>query len=340
MSQNEFEKKLATCWMPEHWRDITILLAVSGGADSVSLVRGIAALKSGVGSGSVLVAHFNHRWRGAESDADERFVVELCEQLEVPCIVQRAAANPVQVAAGQGREALARNMRYEFLQTAAKEYGARFLVTAHTADDQAETILHRILRGTGVAGLAGIARVRSLNPQTSLIRPLLSFTRQEVLAYLQEIDQLYCEDASNRDLHFTRNRIRHDLLPRLQADYNPQVAEAILRLGTLAGEAQEEIDGLVEKVFDQAVKIDEIGKVTVDCTSLSDARPFLVRELFVAIWKRRKWPLQAMSYEKWSRLTSLATSDFNEQLSRKEIFPGEIEVERVGRIFSMSKILY
>ena len=155
------EAQLAAAWAPEAWRDVTVLLAVSGGADSVALLRAMTAIKGG-GAGSLAAAHLNHQLRGADADGDEAFVVELCTRLGITCEVGRTAAGELAAEAGDGPEAAARKARYRFLAATAARLGARYVVTAHTADDQAETILHRILRGTGIGGLAGIARTRPL----------------------------------------------------------------------------------------------------------------------------------------------------------------------------------
>ena len=152
-----------------------VLVAVSGGADSVALLTALVRLQKPVES-VLIVGHYNHRWRGEESDEDARFVRELAKQygigFELDCAPQtreKSTAN----------EASAREARYRFLQQTAERRGARYLATAHTADDQAETVLHRVLRGTGIAGLAGIPRTRVLSPAVTLIRPLLAYRRAE-----------------------------------------------------------------------------------------------------------------------------------------------------------------
>ena len=136
----------------------------------MALLRAIFRLKT-AGEGRVIAAHCNHQLRPAEADADEAFVVDLCRRLGVACEVGRAALDPD---GGDGVEAAAREARYRFLEETADRVGARYVVTAHTADDQAETILHRILRGTGVGGLGGMSRTRPLG-QATLLRPLLTF---------------------------------------------------------------------------------------------------------------------------------------------------------------------
>ena len=168
---------------PSAWEDVTVLVAVSGGADSIATVRAIQSLKTG-GTGRIVVGHFNHRLRGEESDADEQFVTRLCGQIGLDCHVGRAKPGRVRSCGCPKRtphaprevirhaerdeyrnsEATARTARYAFLQETAERFGARYVVTGHTADDQAETVSARLVRGTGIAGLAGMARVRPLGP--------------------------------------------------------------------------------------------------------------------------------------------------------------------------------
>ena len=154
----------------------------------------------------------------------EQFVVELCRRLSVTCEVGRVAVDRLAAESGDGIEAAARTARYHFLEQTAGRLGARFVATAHTADDQAETILHRIIRGTGIRGLSGMARARPLGHAT-LIRPLLGVRRAELQTYLDALGQPYRHDQSNADLRFTRNRIRHQTMPQLREQYNAGVAE-------------------------------------------------------------------------------------------------------------------
>src|SRR5262249_19663731 len=155
-----------------------------------------------------------------------------------------AQANPAALDLRDGLEAAARDARYHFLRSTAERLGARYVATGHTADDQVETILHHILRGSGLAGLAGVPRLRSPSAAVTLIRPLLTIERTEVEDYLRQLGQDYRCDASNLSTEHTRNRIRHELLPLLADRFNPHVRDALRRLGTLAGEAQEVLSGL------------------------------------------------------------------------------------------------
>jgi tRNA(Ile)-lysidine synthase len=315
-----FTAKLGESWPPARWSDMTVLLGVSGGADSMALLRGLSVLATP--PSQVVVGHVNHQLRGPESDADEAFVRDTCRDLGIACEVRRTRLELACGHGAEGLESLARQARYDALLEIAHGLGARYLATAHTADDQAETILHRILRGTGIAGLAGIPRTRLLDPACTVVRPLLGFRRTEVLAYLADIGQSYRTDSSNVDGRFTRNRLRHDLLPQLAEEYNPEVVDALLRLGSLAGEVRETVDRQVDSLYDQAVTEDE-RFVRVDLHALGGQTRYLVRELMIALWRRRGWPLQAMGYDQWESLSEMALAAGG----AKRTFPGNVLVE-------------
>ena len=187
----------------------TVVCAVSGGADSVALLFGLYLLKDKLGI-NLSAAHFNHGLRGEESDRDETFVKDLCHQFDIPLYCGRG-----NVTAGvKGLEAAARDARYGFFATLPGK-----IATAHTADDNAETLLMHLVRGTGLKGLGGITPVRG-----NVIRPMLSVTRQEVLAFLDEYHLSYITDSSNETDDFLRNRLRHHVMPLLRQE-NPRLAE-------------------------------------------------------------------------------------------------------------------
>jgi tRNA(Ile)-lysidine synthase len=320
----DFETRLAATWPPEEWTDVGVLVAVSGGADSVALVRALPRIAASR-SGQLSVAHFNHGLRGPESAADERFVVQLCDALTVPCEVGHPAA-PLPSAVPDGLEAAARDARYRFLLGVAERRGARYLVTAHTADDQVETILHRIVRGTGIAGLSGMPRARSLSPAVTLLRPMLAIRRSEVLEYLTQLGQPYRDDSSNTDSRFTRNRLRHDLLPRLASDYNAEIGAALLRLGSLAGEVQQVVDRLVDELAQRAVVEQTAQDLRLDAAALAAQPAYLVRETLIALWRRQAWPMQAMDRGQWELLADMAATALTvpHGTTCKHVFPGEI----------------
>ena len=283
---------------------------------------------------------------------DERFVVELCNRLQVRCEVGRADVAAAALEAGDGLEAAARSARYRFLADAAGRLGARFVVIAHTADDQVETILHRIVRGTGLRGLAGMPRSRQLGHAT-LIRPLLGVGRAELRAYLGELGQPYRDDPSNAELCFTRNRVRGELLPQVRAHFNADADAAILRLGRLAGEAQAFIDGLVEQWFDRCVRLDSAG-ARIELDRLAETPRYLLRELLISVWRRAGWPMQSMGLAQWEQLVEVAAAECATAGQRPEMpavaggpgtrncplprhFPGGVNVEIVDGVMALQR---
>jgi tRNA(Ile)-lysidine synthase len=321
--------QLAAAWPPENWRDVSALVAVSGGADSVALMRGLVECRL-PGEGRLVLAHFNHRQRGAESDADEAFVERLAGELGLPFVVGRTDAQ----GDGASEESL-RAARYEFLKRESGVYGARYVAMAHTADDQVETVLWNVLRGTGLAGLAGIPRIRPLAEATTIVRPLLDVTRADVLDYLAQLQQPFREDASNRSLAYTRNRIRHELLPLLARDYNPHVRQALLRLSNLAGEADDELTGRAAQHGEQMIRRVPGGvELMADPLVLSYLSDYILRTLLQHIWREQQWPLADMSLEKWQQLADLARASGKPPAQN---FPGGIRAERNGKALRLTR---
>ncbi len=187
-----------------------VLCALSGGADSMCLLHSLCRLRDELDI-EVTAAHYNHSLRGAESDRDEAFVKEQCHLLGVALTVGRGDVAAQAKRTGRGLEETAREMRYAFLQQTAREMDAQVIATAHNANDNAETVLMHLIRGTGLRGLTGIAPVRG-----NIIRPLLTTTRSEIEACLAARGVPFVEDSTNADERYTRNRIRHSVLPVLE----------------------------------------------------------------------------------------------------------------------------
>ena len=199
---------------------------MSGGADSVALLRLLLELRKELGL-VLSVVHFNHKLRGADADADENFVAELAKNFHLEFYCESGDVAGLASAKGAGIEAAARDMRYRFFRKLLSDGTLDRVATAHTLDDQAETVLLRIARGAGTRGLAGIYPQLSVPgsqfSEASIIRPLLGVRRKALESYLHEIGQGWREDKSNRDLRFARNRVRHGVLPRLERALNPSV---------------------------------------------------------------------------------------------------------------------
>ncbi len=215
-----------------------IAVACSGGADSVALLRTLLEQREALGL-VLSVAHMNHGLRGAESEADEAFVASLAARFDLPFHTRRVDTASIAQSHREGIEESARKLRYQWFWELLAAREADALATAHTLDDQAETVLHRLIRGAWTEGLGGIHPVLQPPPQSPsgqsgmILRPFLGTTRAEIEPWLAAIGQSWREDSTNADTAFTRNRLRHELLPQL-AGYNPAIKKQLAQLSTLA----------------------------------------------------------------------------------------------------------
>lgn len=301
-----------------------ILAAVSGGADSMALLRGLVELRGELDL-ELSVGHLDHQLRGSASTEDAAWLDRVSAVLEVPCTIGRVDVAAAAAVSGQGVEEAARDARYLFLEETARWSDCRVIALAHTADDQIETILHHILRGTGLAGLRGMPRERDLPGGVRLIRPLLDVERNVVLDYLQQIGQDFRDDESNLDESYTRNRIRRQLLPLLSREYNPQIAEALRRLGRQASEAQETLDALAEDLLERVLESSTAGECRLKWQPLADVPRHLVREALLLLWRRQGWPRQQMGFAQWDELAGIALEGGATTL------PAKIDARREGR---------
>ncbi len=240
---NELLKQLRRYDMVAAGESITC--AVSGGADSVALLWAMYLLRDKLGL-QLKAAHFNHHLRGEESDRDEAFVRQFCERFDIPLTVGSA-----HVTAGEkGLEAAAREARYAFFATLPGK-----IATAHTADDNAETVLMHLIRGTGLKGLGAIAPVNG-----RLIRPMLTVTRQQVEAFLTEYHLSYVSDSSNAGDAFLRNRIRHHVMPLLKTE-NPRFAENVSEMALRLRQDEQALESLA--TFAQLPAVSELKAMPV-----------------------------------------------------------------------------
>ena len=206
-------------------------MAVSGGADSVALLVAMADTRAE--TGIVLSAiHVHHGLRGAEADGDAEFVAEIAKPLDVPLCTRRGDVAALAAERGQGVEEAARALRYQSFQELLAEHKVDTVATAHTLDDQAETVLMKMLRGAWTEGLGGIAPVVAMKGGC-IRRPLLEVARAEVVAYLEGRGQPWREDSTNQELTFTRNRVRYTLLPQLR-EFQPRIAEQLSHMAAVA----------------------------------------------------------------------------------------------------------
>ena len=231
------------------------IIAVSGGPDSVCLLHILSLLQEEIGV-QIHVAHLDHMLRGEDSRADAEYVRQLCEAFSIPVTLQSRDVQSYQSQQHLSLEEAARYLRYEFLSQVAQAIGANLLVVGHTSDDQVETALMNLIRGTGLQGLAGMQPLSlyrlSSGSQVRVVRPLLGISRAEVQRYCQDHNLKPREDTSNCNTIYLRNRIRHELIPLLQS-YNPSIKECVLNTTQTMREASALIDSQICELWERTV---------------------------------------------------------------------------------------
>jgi len=273
-----------------------MVVGVSGGADSVALANALPRLRRR--PERTVIAHLDHALR-PDSANDARWVNQLATSLEIPAIIERHRVAVLAAEQGIGHEEAARKDRYDFLCRIAREHDCSHIAVGHTADDQAETVLHQLVRGSGLAGLRGMPVSRDLDGRI-LVRPLL--------LVLERIGQSYLTDETNSDESYTRNRVRHSLLPLLQEQFNPQVIPALCRLSRQARDAQELVETTASDLLTSAMQLRESQQAVLDTRPLREAPRHLVRETFRLLFVMQDWPRQRMGFDDWDRLAELAQS--------------------------------
>lgn len=256
-----------------------LLLAVSGGADSTALAVALAALRRRH-RWRLTLAHLHHGIRGAEADADAQFVRRLAGRLKAGFVTEKIEVPRLARRRRVSLEMAAREARYAFLTRAARRVGAEVIATAHTADDQAETILLRLARGAGPRGLAGIP-YRVMRHDRLVVRPLLDVTRRQVERFLKKRGLAWREDTSNLDLGPLRNRVRHEILPQWEARLNPNVRETLRRMAEVLREEDDWMDAEARRRLD-TFRIPGHPRI-LNAAALRAAPPALARRV-IRIW--------------------------------------------------------
>lgn len=259
-----------------------VTVALSGGADSVTLLCALCTLKNELGI-KISAAHLNHCLRGAESDRDEAFVTDLCKKLDVPLYTERADINKEREKTGESTELCARRVRYEFLNRVSN---GGVVATAHTASDSAETVLLNLTRGTGIKGLCGIPPVRD-----NFVRPLIYVTRAEVEEYCKKNSLEYVTDSTNLTDDYTRNKIRHNAVPVL-SEINPSFESAVTRASKQLAEIEDFLNVYAEKIYN-ALKINDGLKTE----GLVNEHPAVCKKVIVKFLKNNGIEANAVNIE-------------------------------------------
>jgi tRNA(Ile)-lysidine synthase len=246
-----------------------VLVAVSGGADSMALLFCLQRIAPGLQL-VLAAAHLNHGIRGAEGDADETFVRDYCQRFKISFISEAADIKSQAAATKQNLEDVARRMRYDFLRRAAAKVGAGKIAVGHNLNDQAETVLLRLMRGSGIEGLAAIHPI----VDKTIIRPLLECSRPVILKYLTDAKIPFREDSSNLDLGFSRNRVRAELIPYLEKSFNPHLLQVLAREAELSRELLQYLDAQSRHTF-EAIRAPTVNGVSLYAKGLSELHPAL-----------------------------------------------------------------
>lgn len=277
----EFEKKIADFIKANIRFDSAgrVLLAISGGADSTALLHAMHALKTaGVLEAELLCAHINHQLRGPDSKGDEDSVVAEAKELKLAVTIRRLDVRSFARENKLSIETAGRKLRIESLLDIARANKCKWIATAHQKNDNAETIIHRLCRGTGFRGLGGIWPVRAFDDDVSFIRPLLGVTREQIIEYLKRRNLKWRTDKTNRDCTYRRNYIRHRLLPALQGQYSSSIVEQLYKLSQSAQRFYKLVCSEAEKIWPAAA--DCCGdRVKLDWKMLSGRQPAVKVEL-------------------------------------------------------------
>lgn len=350
MNPADLPQRVLHSWPLEQWQHQTVVLAVSGGADSVAMLRLIHGL---VGSSpQVIVAHFNHGWRGEESDRDQQFVQELAHSLGLTCIAEQAS----QPSSESRSEQTARRLRYAFLRKVAMQHQASVIATAHTASDRVETMLHNLCRGTGLSGVCSPTESRQLDSGLTLVRPLLNCYREQIAAYLQQLGQPYREDSSNRNEQYRRNFLRNSVLPMLRQVYGDGLDSRLLSFSQLVEqtvqlqqEQSQQYQNRIRDLLAQSILLGRLlepsqNELVFPSQPMLDAAWPIVLLALQRQWHQRGWSQQAMSRKHWNRLReawqrTTVPKQFKRTLRWKQLFqlPGSIEVASCNGWILLSK---
>ena len=292
-------------------RDGTIVLGVSGGPDSVALLLAVSTLAKRLDvRWDLHVAHLNHGLRAGDSDRDADFVAELSAGIPTAFHLARSDVAALARDMRVGIEEAARRARHDFFKRVVREVGAQVVILGHTLDDQVETVLHRIFRGTGIRGLRGIRATRPLDSTGSaaVVRPMLRLRRSQILAYLAARGQTYQTDATNLDTTYRRNWLRHELLPVVESEYGEQVVPAIARLAGIAGELMDYAEAEADEVWEGVLLAEHDRGVDLDRRALASVAPALLEPLLRRAWRTAGLGEKSVGFATWARLSQFVTS--------------------------------
>jgi len=283
----------------------SIIVGVSGGPDSVALVRILHSINSAKNLHlRFYVAHLNHQLRGKSSEEDAQFAENLSKELSLPFILKNVNIQEIADQTKRSIEETARIERYAFFKESSQKYNASAVAIGHTADDNAETVLHRIIRGTGISGLEGIPVKRPLTTDSSIqiVRPLLFTWRREIIDYLGKEQQNYRTDISNYETTYLRNKIRLELIPLLEKQFNPNIKNTLVQLCQIFSANNEYLSVEAKKILKDSTIESAEGSYTLDTHSLTKQPRILQQLVFQEILNSMEIPLKEITYEHYTKI--------------------------------------
>jgi tRNA(Ile)-lysidine synthase len=314
----------------------TLLCAVSGGPDSVAMLHILKELNDVQQMGwKIHVAHVNHGLRGKASDEDEEFAKTLAEKLSLPYHSTTVDVKALHEKEKKTLEEAGRELRHDYLAKVALEINAQKIALAHNLDDQAETILHRILRGTGLRGLKGMAPIRVISKKADLfvVRPMIEIERYEIEAYLREKGIAYKTDLSNFDTSITRNKIRHKLFPMLESEFNPRVKMALVKLGQTSGSFYLLLREIANEVYENTKMISGEGEVCLSVEEFSKLPPAIQTLIIDRAVKTVLGRVPQLNFEHYLEIISLCGEHGYQKAIR---LPRGLEARREGYILKIA----
>ena len=283
----------------------SIIVGVSGGPDSVALIRILHSINPAKNLHlRFYVAHLNHHLRGKSSEEDAQFAENLSKELSLPFILKNVNIQEIADQTKRSIEETARIERYAFFKESSQKYNASAVAIGHTADDNAETVLHRIIRGTGISGLEGIPVKRPLTTDSSIqiVRPLLFTWRREIIDYLGKEQQNYRTDISNYETTYLRNKIRLELIPLLEKQFNPNIKNTLVQLCQIFSANNEYLSVEAKKILKDSTIESAEGSYTLDTHSLTKQPRILQQLVFQEILNSMEIPLKEITYEHYTKI--------------------------------------
>ena len=307
-----------------HERD-SVVVGLSGGPDSVALLVLLSKLERKY-SLKIIAAHLNHGLSKKQARSFYALAKKSAETLKIPFYSKTVSVKRLAKRNKRSLEEMGRLVRYQFFEEIAAKTKCRKIATAHTLDDQAETVLMRIFRGAGLRGLTGIPYKRRQG-KFEVIRPLLSVEKTTLVAFLKENSLRFCTDKTNAETLFTRNRVRHGLLPKIAKDFNPQIKKSLANLQSVCTETQDYLQSLASKELKKSVRqtASSSKKLSLSLTALRRLEPVILRETLFAALAQHSGSLKRLTYAHIQGITDIVAS---KRTNLETHLPGPMTVKK------------